>query len=81
MNSLGNTSQQMIQPNLNKLLMQAIKSHDKKAIKKTLDDYRQQLKNSNEQTLHTNGNNANSNSNHTNSNTDFHLTKDINALA
>ena len=36
--------QQMTQPNLNKLLMQAIKSHDKNAIKKTLDDYRQQLK-------------------------------------
>ncbi len=82
MNSQTNSSQQIIQPGLNKLLMQAIKTHDKNAIKKVLDDYRQQLKeNSNEQALHINGNNANSNSSHTNSNSDFHLTKDINALA
>jgi ELWxxDGT repeat protein len=81
-NSPENSSQQMMQPGFNKLLMQAIKSHDKNAIKKTLDDYRQQLKNqSNTQALPIQGNNANANSSHASTNSDFHLTKDINALA
>ncbi len=78
--SPGSSSQQMMQPNFNKLLMQAIKTHDKNAIKKTLDDYRQQLKNqSNPQALYNKGNN--SVHSYANSNSDFHLTKDINALA
>ena len=82
MNSQGSSSQQMMRPDLNKLLMQAIKSHDKSAIKKTIDDYRQQLKDYNgQQASHTTGNNPNLNSNHASSNSNFHLTKDINALA
>ena len=82
MNSSGNSSQQIMPVNLNKLLMQAIKTHDKNAIKKTLDDYRQQLKDqNNSQALYSKGNNINANSSDANSNSDFHLTKDINALA
>ncbi len=80
MNNAGNSSQQMMQPELNKLLMQAIKSHDKNAIKTTINDYRQQLKDrSNQQALHIPENNAMAN--HASSNSNFHLIKDINALA
>jgi ELWxxDGT repeat protein len=84
MNSSRNSSQQVMQPDLNKLLMQAIKSHDKNAIKKTLDDYRQQLKENHiQQALHINRNYADvhSNNSNSNSNSDFRLLKDINALA
>ena len=81
MNSPGSSSQQMMQPNLNKLLMQAIKTHDKNAIKKALDNYRQQLKDNNsQQALYIQRNNTTVHSN-TSSNSNFHLTKDINALA
>src|SRR6478609_3052181 len=53
MNSSGNSSQEVMKADLNKLLMHAIKTHDKNAIKKALDDYRQQLKDkSNQQVLH-----------------------------
>ena len=80
MSSPGSSSGQVMQPDFNKLLMQAIKTHDKNAIRKAMDDYKLQLKDqSNSQALYNKGNN--SMHSNTNSNSDFHLTKDINALA
>ncbi len=81
MNNANSPSGQVTQPNLNKLLTQAIKTHDKNAMKKALNNFRQQSKENNEQGLHANENYANMNSGHTASNSDFHLVKDINALA
>ncbi|HYK47562.1 MAG TPA: ELWxxDGT repeat protein, partial [Parafilimonas sp.] len=82
LSSPENSSQQRMPPNLNTTLMQAIKSHDKNAIKKALNNYGQQLKNQRiEESLRIPENNANANSSQANSNSNFHLTKDINALA
>ena len=63
--------------------MQGIKSHDRNAIKKTLTNYRQQLiENRKEQTLDFPSNVANADKRHGNGNDcNFHLAKDINALA
>src|SRR5206468_404258 len=79
----GRSAPQMSRPNMNTALRQAVKSHDKNAIKKALDDYRQQLMDKRkEQTIDFPTNAADANLNHENSlNSNFHLLKAINALA
>jgi len=78
-----NSSRQIVPPNLNKLLMLAMKSNDKNGVKKALNDYKQQLMDKREeQTIDFSTNVADANRNHENSpNSNFHLLKDVNALA
>src|SRR3954462_238527 len=73
----GSSLQQMSRPNMNTALREAIKSHDKNAIKKALNDYRQQLIDKRkEQTIDFPTNVADANQNHENSlNSNFHLVK------
>jgi hypothetical protein len=79
----GRSLPQMNHSNINAALREGIKSHDINAIKKALDDYRQQLmEKRKEPTPDFPANVTNANRSHGSSHkSDFHLTKDINAIA